>query len=1294
MQSVVLFKDALGADKFLLGGKGYGLAEMTSLGLPVPPGFTITTQVCKEYYANGGKVPDGLFELVRAKISDVEKQTGKKFGGEEKPLLFSVRSGAPFSMPGMMDTILNLGLNDVTAKRMAEITKNERFAYDSYRRLIQMFGKIAMGADAEEFEKVLEARRKATGAKMDIDLSPQELRGVAEEFKLIIKEGTGKEFPQDPYVQLEMAVVAVLGSWNNDRAKEYRKFYSIPDDLGTAVNIQTMVFGNFGENSGSGVGFTRNPSTGEKKLFGEYLPNSQGEDVVAGIRTPVSIDGMHPELKAQLQDVAERLEAHFKDMQDFEFTVEDGKLYTLQTRNGKRTAQAAVKVAVDMAKEGLITPAESVARVEPDQLEALLHRRLDPSSKDRPVAKGLDASPGAASGTVVFDTEEAASTGGSQKIILVRPETTPEDIKGMIASQGVLTMRGGMTCVGGEALLLTEDGLTTARDLYHAIEKGLTPSTLCFDHASGKSVWRKIIAAGTRRSPAIEVAVSQTGRSTISTMRVTPDHKMLTIAGRRLVKKPLQDLLAEEGFACVVDKIPGKGSNSVPQLAYLAGALFTDGYVSLKRTKGSVTFAQAPTPEKGEFIETVRSFFEDVFGRGFHVERVEMSNGTIRGRTISGGALDLICTTREPAATLSSIWDALDSWVLSLDETSLLCFIAGAADGDGTHTPSRIQIFNSDKEFVAALELACLRLGILPQVSTNRTIYNMQIVERVQDILCYAHRLRGEARQRHYGTKLFSARSLAGDVTNIKGNRRILDSVQRNLLVEGRKLLRYLAASSPPEVGAEVEQILSFDLRMTRVRSLGAVGEIEVYNFEVDAEDELDKNFVVFTKSFMPVLVSNSHAAVVARGMGKPAVVGCSEIEISMERGFFMTKSGEKIEKGETITIDGTTGSVYKGEVKMVDPEPTPELTALLKTADGIKRLGVWANADTPDAAAKAREFGAEGIGLCRTERMFNDPKRLPIVRDMIMSLDAEARKKHLYRLFPFQLSDFRGIFAAMGRRPVVVRLLDLPLHEFLPSVEELLMEMQELKEKGAPKEELEKTETMLNRVKQLSEHNPMIGHRGCRLAITHPEIYEMQTKAILQAAVELDREKKERAKVKIMLPLISSVEEFKILRKVVESAAEEAFKELGARVEYQVGTMIETPRAAVTAGEIAKYSDFFSFGTNDLTQTTFGFSRDDVEAKFIPKYLEEGIFARSPFDSVDTVGVGRLVKLAVQEGRKTNNQLEVGICGEHGGDPKSIAFFDEAGLDYVSCSAFRVPVARLAAAHAALSEKTKAVTA
>ena len=879
MDRVMLFQDAQGGDKFLLGGKGYGLVEMTSLGLPVPMGFVITTEVCKQYYKEGGRIPPGLFEQVREKIAEVEKESGKKFGGEDRPLLFSVRSGAPFSMPGMMDTILNLGLNDRTTKRLAAKTKNERFAYDSYRRLIQMFGKVALGADAGAFEKILEGKREEAGVKMDIDIPVEELKRVTEEFKRIITKQTGKEFPQDPFVQLQMAIEAVLRSWNNARAKEYRRFYHISEELGTAVNVQTMVFGNFGETSGSGVGFTRNPSTGENVLFGEYLPDSQGEDVVAGVRTPMGLGKMDPIILGQLKDVAKKLEGHFRDMQDFEFTVEDGKLYTLQTRNGKRTAQAAMRIAVDMAAEGLITSQEAVSRIEPDMLESLLHRRLDPTSADRPIAKGLDASPGAASGEVVFETEEAARVGMNKQVILVRVETTPEDIKGMIPSQGVLTMRGGMT----------------------------------------------------------------------------------------------------------------------------------------------------------------------------------------------------------------------------------------------------------------------------------------------------------------------------------------------------------------------------------------------------------------------------SHAAVVARGMGKPAVVGCGDIEIAVDGSCFVTKSGEKVMKGDTVTIDGTTGNVYKGEVRMVDPEPSQDLLQILKMADGMRRLGVWANADTPEAALKAREFGAEGIGLCRTERMFNAPNRLPIVRDMIMSTDVESRRKHLYRLFPFQLSDFREIFSAMGGKPVVVRLLDLPLHEFLPPPEDLVLEVQTRRANGATPEELQGLEAMLARVRQLVEHNPMIGHRGCRLAVTYPEIYEMQAKAILQAAIELDQGGKERAEVKIMIPLVALAGELKYLRGVVDRAAEELFKELGDRVEYKVGTMIETPRAALTASEIVQHSDFFSFGTNDLTQTTFGFSRDDVEAKFIPKYIEMGLLAQSPFDSVDTVGVGRLVKIAVEDGRRVKPGLEIGICGEHGGDPKSIAFFNEAGLDYVSCSAYRVPVARLAAAQATLGKASAA---
>lgn len=881
MAHVMLFEEAAGNDKFLLGGKGYGLVEMTSIGLPVPPGFVITTEVCKKYNASGGKIPAGLLDEVKAKIRQIEAKMGKKFGGEARPLLFSVRSGAPFSMPGMMDSILNLGLNDRTVGTVASATGNEKFAYDSYRRLVQMFGRIAMGAEGGKFEQVLEEHKRRAGAKMDIDLSSEELKHIVGEFKEILAKETGKEFPQDPFVQLEMAVEAVLKSWMNPRAKEYRKFYRISEDLGTAVNVQTMVFGNMGTDSGSGVGFSRNPSTGEKKLYGEYLPNSQGEDVVAGVRTPLSIDGIDKRLREELAAVAKKLETHFRDLQDFEFTVEEGKLYLLQTRNGKRTAQAAVKVAVDMADEGLISQEESIMRVEPEMLDALLHRRLDPKAGDRPVAKGLNASPGAATGRVVFETDEAAESGAGQKLILVRPETTPEDIRGIIAAQGVLTVRGGMT----------------------------------------------------------------------------------------------------------------------------------------------------------------------------------------------------------------------------------------------------------------------------------------------------------------------------------------------------------------------------------------------------------------------------SHAAVVARGMGKPAVVGCSEIEISPDGTHFVANGGERVAKGEVITIDGTTGTVYRGEVRTVEPELAPEFTELLRRCDRVRRLGVWANADAPDTAEKARSFGAEGVGLCRTERMFNAPNRLPIVRDMIMSKDPEERKKHLYRLFPFQLEDFKGIFRAMSGKPVVIRLLDLPLHEFLPTPEELLIELQTLKAAKASKEEVDSKEAVLGRVRQLVEHNPMIGHRGCRLAVTYPEIYEMQTKAILQAAIELRRKGEEGAKVKVMLPLVAEVKEFRFLRGRVEGAAEELFREMGDRVDYQVGTMIETPRAALTAGEIAKYSDFFSFGTNDLTQTTFGFSRDDVEAKFIPKYLEMGIIERSPFDTVDVSGVGKLVKMAVEDGRGAKPSLEVGVCGEHGGDPKSIAFFNEVGLNYVSCSAYRVPIARLAAAQASLAKQSSATT-
>jgi pyruvate, orthophosphate dikinase len=877
---VMLFHEAAGNDKFLLGGKGFGLVEMTSIGLPVPPGFVVTTEACKQYYSGGGRIPSGLIEEVRSKVRKIEDQTGKKLGDRRTPLLFSVRSGAPFSMPGMMDTVLNLGLNDEVVNGLASDPGRSRFVYDSYRRFIQMFGKISMGAKGESFERVLEERKKRAGAKTDIDLGEKELREIVTEFKGIIKSETGRDIPEDPYVQLDMAVEAVLRSWNNPRAKEYRRYYKISEDLGTAVNIQTMVFGNMGADSGSGVGFTRNPSTGEKKLYGEYLPDAQGEDVVAGIRTPVGLDTLGPRIRNELESLCVKLEAHFKDLQDFEFTVQEGKLYLLQTRNGKRTAQAAVKVAVDMADEGLISVEESIMRVEPSSLDSLLHRRLDPRSGDKPIAKGLNASPGAASGKVVFDTELAAEHGMEESLILVRPETTPEDIRGMIAAQGVLTVRGGMT----------------------------------------------------------------------------------------------------------------------------------------------------------------------------------------------------------------------------------------------------------------------------------------------------------------------------------------------------------------------------------------------------------------------------SHAAVVARGMGKAAVVGCSDIEISPDMSHFVTKSGDSVKAGEIITLDGTTGAVYRGTVATVEPELSHEFTELLARADRIRKLQVWANADAPETAERAREFGAQGVGLCRTERMFNAPDRLPIVREMIMSKTPEEREKHLYRLFPFQLADFKGIFRAMNGMPVVVRLLDLPLHEFLPSVEELIVEIQAMKERGEEGKKIAGREAVLARVRQLAEHNPMIGHRGCRLAVTYPEIYQMQTKAVLRGAIELRREGKQ-AKVKIMIPLVSEAKEFKLLRGIVEDAAEKLFSEMGERISYQIGNMVETPRAALTAGEIAEFSDFFSFGTNDLTQTTFGFSRDDVEAKFIPKYVEMGILSQSPFDSVDVSGVGQLIKLAVMNGRKVKPSLEVGICGEHGGDPRSISFFSEAGLDYVSCSSYRVPIARLAAAQAAIAKESLSVT-
>lgn len=875
---VYLFDEGDPSDRALLGGKGAGLAQMTQAGLPVPPGFTITTEACNAYYENNQKFPEGMWEQVLEALKEVERRTGKKFGDVSNPLLVSVRSGAKFSMPGMMDTVLNLGLNDEVAKGLIQLTQNERFVYDAYRRFIQLFGKIVLGVPGELFDKAFEEYKEKVGAKYDTDLTAEHLKEIVSIFKDIVKKETGKDFPQDPLEQLRLAIGAVFNSWNNKRAIDYRNYHKIPHNLGTAVNVVTMVFGNMGFDSGTGVAFTRDPATGEKKFFGEFLFNAQGEDVVAGIRTPLKIDELKEKMPAvydQLVEIAKRLENYYRDMQDIEFTVERGKLWMLQTRSGKRTAQAAVKIAVDMAEEGIISKEEAVLRVEPNQINQLLHRQIDPSAKVTVIAKGLNASPGAATGKAVFDAETAKEWAqNGEKVILVRPETNPDDVGGMLASEGILTARGGAT----------------------------------------------------------------------------------------------------------------------------------------------------------------------------------------------------------------------------------------------------------------------------------------------------------------------------------------------------------------------------------------------------------------------------SHAAVVARGIGKPCVVGAESIKIDLEKRLFNV-NGYTVKEGDTITINGTTGDVILGEVPLIEPELTPELQKLLSWADEFKKLQNWANADYPRDAQKAKEYGAQGIGLSRTEHMFFEADRLPIVRQMILARTPEERKSALDKLLPIQKEDFKGILKVMDGLPVIIRLLDPPLHEFLPRYEELLAEVIELRVTGKDPKALAEKEELLKRVEEMREANPMLGLRGCRLGITRPEINEMQVRAIFEAACELKKEGY-NPKPEVMIPLVGHVNELKVVREQLEAVAKKVMEEQGITVDYKFGTMIEVPRAALTAGEIAEYAQFFSFGTNDLTQMTFGYSRDDAEGKFLFVYLEKGILPNDPFQTLDIKGVGRLMEMAVKEGRATRADLEVGICGEHGGDPDSIMFAHEIGLNYVSCSPFRVPVARLAAAHAALKEK------
>ena len=861
--------DGKGDMKDLLGGKGAGLAEMTNLKVPVPAGFTITTDACNEYFKNKKKYPLGMWEQVLANLKKIEKAMGMKFGDHTNPLLVSVRSGAKFSMPGMMDTVLNLGLNEITIRAIIKKTKNDRFAYDAYRRLITMFGSIVMGVDRQKFERALEDIKERKGIHLDTDLTAADLKGIVDEFKAIYKRSTGENFPSDPYEQLKKAINAVFSSWFGDRAVKYRQLNNIPENLGTACNVQAMVFGNMGENSGTGVGFTRDPSTGQKRFFAECLINAQGEDVVAGIRTPLHINELKkrlPKAYDELDRIYKKLEKHYKDMLDIEFTVQEGKLYMLQIRVGKRTAASALKIAIDMVKEGLIDKKTAILRIDPQQIDQLLHPMIDPKAKISVIAKGLPASPGAAVGKVVFTADEAEKAAErGEKVILVRTETSPEDIGGMHAAQGILTARGGMT----------------------------------------------------------------------------------------------------------------------------------------------------------------------------------------------------------------------------------------------------------------------------------------------------------------------------------------------------------------------------------------------------------------------------SHAAVVARGMGKCCVAGCGAININESQRYF-TVNTFTLKEGDYITLNGTTGEVILGKAPLITPELTADFGIFMKWADGFRRIGVRTNADTPHDAAVARDFGAQGIGLCRTEHMFFEPERIIAVREMILADDTEGRKAALAKLLPMQKGDFKGIFKVMKGLPVTIRLLDPPLHEFLPHTDEELKTLAHQMEVPVDK--------LKSRNKVLHEFNPMLGHRGCRLGITYPEIYAMQAQAIMEAACELAKQK---IKIipEIMIPLVAHVNELKIMRELVIKTADEVQKKYKIKVNYTVGTMIELPRAAITADEIAAQADFFSFGTNDLTQTTFGLSRDDA-GRFLPFYVEQGILEYDPFITLDQSGTGLMMKIAIEKGRKVKKDLKMGICGEHGGDPRSVEFCHKIGLNYVSCSPYRVPIARLAGAQAALEEK------
>lgn len=1293
-------------DKRLLGGKGAGLSAMTEAGLPVPPGFTITTDACNATVANDKHFPDGLWTQAREALAGVERATGRGFGDRERPLLVSVRSGAAVSMPGMMDTVLNLGLNDATAEALAKQTGDARFAWDAYRRFVAMFGEIVMGVPAEAFERVLSRAKARTDGGKDTDLSADDLREVVATYKrLVFAEQHGQAFPEDPEDQLRRAIAAVFDSWDNDRAAHYRRIHRIPDSIGTAVNVQAMVFGNMGWESGTGVAFTRDPSTGENVLYGEFLRNAQGEDVVAGTRTPLPISQMEsalPEAFAQLTEIAGRLEAHYRDVQDIEFTVEQGTLWLLQTRTAKRTGAAAVRVAVEMVGEGAIEEREAVLRVEPAALDQLLHPSVDPEADAEVFARGLPASPGAAQGVAVFDPDEAERRAeAGEAVILVRQETSPDDFHGMAVAKAIVTARGGMTCVAGDTGVLTDRGLLSARDAFALFGNGVPLRILSFDSQALRPVWRAVVAAGRKPGQVVTVAVSQTGRAENNTLQLTADHKMVVLENRALVKKPLGEVLTDRDFVTVVDRMPALGETATSAaLAYVAGAIFSDGYINLKRTKGSVTFIQKPTPEKADFIAAVERSFEEAFGVPFSYVRQRETVGEIRGAEVRGSVEDQICFRREPAARLSEIRDDLDCWVLSLGHEALLHFLAGFVDGDGTYSVSssairiQISVSRAKREVLSGLALACLRLGIVPQITSNRHDYSFQIAERVDDILAISNRICADVPTRTYASKCLSVGGLFRDIVDdVNHHGRVREGIKRNLLFGTDKLRRDVLPLCTGEISDEVGSLLDAPVRSYRVRQTAGPADALVYNFEVEAERDLDKTFVAFSSRLTPILVSNSHAAVVARGMGTPCVAGAEGLSVDPAQGR-ATCEGRVLLAGEWITVDGSSGRVLAGQIATIEPTLGDDFHTLMGWADAHRRLGVRANADTPEDAETARGFGAAGIGLCRTEHMFFGDERLAAMREMILADGAGARETALRKLLPLQREDFAGIFRAMDGHPVTVRLLDPPLHEFLPDLLDLTEHLAELKLalRAAPTlgemdrllEDADEARALLRQVMRLRESNPMLGFRGCRLGMLFPEITRMQARALFEAALQVQAEGVS-VHPEIMVPLVSLADELADQEGLVRETAEAVFGEHGTRASFLVGTMIELPRACLTADAIAEHADFFSFGTNDLTQTTFGLSRDDA-GRFLSEYVARGVLPDDPFQTLDVAGVGALVRMATERGRGAKPGLKVGICGEHGGDPASVAFCHEIGLDYVSCSPYRVPIARLAAAHAALS--------